>query len=293
MKVNRTVAVAPEEKLCAELIQAMEAGVNPWRRPWKAEHGQHRNVLSGAVYSGANPIVLELAMAMRGSDLPLWTGYGQAKSQGWYPRKGTKAATILRPEVHKREEVDENGEAVEVVWTTYKSAKVFNLADLGGEGLSQVIDASLGEVSVVPEAERLEGAEKVLRAWEVQPSHGGSRAFYSPSTDQICLPTPERFESAAAFVATWCHEAIHSTGHKTRLGRDLSGSMGSRAYAREELVAELGAFLVCRRIEVDSCPENHAAYLSGWISMLKESPKSLLKVLSDARKAADLITAEG
>jgi antirestriction protein ArdC len=44
---------------------------------------------------------------------------------------------------------------------------------------------------------------------------------------------------------------------------------------------------------VDSCPENHAAYLSGWISMLKESPKVLLKVLSDARKAADLITAEG
>jgi antirestriction protein ArdC len=69
--------------------------------------------------------------------------------------------------------------------------------------------------------------------------------------------------------------------------------MGSTSYAREELVAELGAFLVCRRLEVDSSPENHAAYLSGWISILKESPKVLLKVLSDARKAADLITAEG
>ena len=66
--------------------------------------------------------------------------------------------------------------------------------------------------------------------------------------------------------------------------------MGTTSYAREELVAELGAFLLCRRLEVSSCPENHAAYLSHWVEMLREEPRILLKVLSDARKAADLIT---
>jgi antirestriction protein ArdC len=65
--------------------------------------------------------------------------------------------------------------------------------------------------------------------------------------------------------------------------------MGSGSYAREELVAELGAFLLCRRLEVNSCPENHAAYLGHWAEVLRESPRVLLKVLSDARKAADLI----
>lgn len=288
MSTNRT-SVAPEERLCADLIQAMEAGVNPWRKPWKAEQGQHRNPISGAVYSGANPIVLELAMSLRGSDLPLWCGYGQAKGQGWHPRKGSKAALILRPEIHKREEIDENGEMVEYVWTTYKTTNVFNFADLEGEGLTASIDAAMGEVPARPEVERLEAAEAVLRGWEVQPSFGGSRAFYMPSTDSICLPSPERFETAAAFVATWGHEAIHSTGHKSRLARDLSGSMGSASYAREELVAELGAFLVCRRLEVDSCAENHAAYLGHWVQILRKSPRVLLKVLSDARKAADLI----
>ena len=293
MKANRTNTVAPEEKLCADLIQAMEAGLNPWRKPWKAEQGQHRNPISGAVYSGANPIVLELAMSLRGSDLPLWCGYGQAKGQGWHPRKGSKAALILRPEIHKREEVDDNGEMVEYVWTTYKTTNVFNFADLEGDGLTGAIDAAMGDLPARPEVERLEAAEAVLRGWEVRPSFGGSRAFYMPSTDVICLPAPERFETAAAMVATWSHEAIHSTGHKSRLARDLTGSMGSASYAREELVAELGAFLLCRRLEVDSCAENHAAYLSHWIQMLRESPRVLLKVLSDARKAADLICPAG
>jgi antirestriction protein ArdC len=283
------MTISVEERLCADLIAAMEAGVNPWRRPWRAEHGQHRNPVSGAVYSGANPLVLELAMSLRGTDLPLWCGYGQAKARGWNPRKGSKAALILRPEINKRVEVDENGESTEFVWTSYKAANVFNLNDLVGDDITAVIDGELVSQPDRPEPERLEAAEIVLNGWEVKPSFGGARAFYVPATDLICLPSPDRFESAAAFIATWCHEVVHSTGYKNRLNRDLSGRMGSTSYAREELVAELGAFLVCRRLEVDSCPENHAAYLSGWISMLKESPKVLLKVLSDARKAADLI----
>jgi antirestriction protein ArdC len=289
--MKTTQKVSAEERLCADLIQAMEAGVNPWRKPWKAEQGQHRNPISGAVYSGSNPIVLELALSLRGSDLPLWCGYGQAKGQGWSPRKGSKAALILRPEIHKREEMDENGETVEFVWTTYKTTNVFNFADLEGNGLTAAIDSAMGEVPPArAERERLEAAETVLRAWEVQPSFGGSRAFYMPSTDAICLPSPERFETAAAFVATWCHETIHSTGHKSRLARDLSGRMGSDSYAREELVAELGAFLLCRRLEVTSNVEGHASYLGHWVEILRESPRVLFKVLSDARKAADLIT---
>lgn len=222
-----------EERLCADLVAAMEQGLCPsWRKPWKAEQAQHRNPVSGAVYSGAKPIVLELAMALRGSGLPLWSGFGQAKARGLHPRKGSKAALILRPEIHKREEVDENGEKIEFVWTTYKAANVFNFSDLEGEGLTALIDANLGEVTSRPELERLESAEAVLNDWEVMPQFGGSKAFYMPATDVICLPSRNRFESPAAFVATWAHEVEHSTGHKSRLNRDLSGRMGSASYAR-------------------------------------------------------------
>lgn len=215
---------------------------------------------------------------------------GQAKARGWYPRKGSKGALILRPEIHKREEIDESGEKTEFVWTSYKAANVFSFADLDGDGISTFINGALGDLTPRPEPVRLESAEAVLDTWEVRPQFGGSRAFYQPSSDTICLPTRAKFDSAAAFISTWSHECIHSTGHKLRLNRDLSGPMGTTSYAREELVAELGAFLLCRRLEVSSCPENHAAYLSHWVEMLREEPRILLKVLSDARKAADLIT---
>jgi antirestriction protein ArdC len=39
------------------------------------------------------------------------------------------------------------------------------------------------------------------------------------------------FHSAAALDVTWAHEAIHSTGHSSRLSRDLSGGMGAAGVA--------------------------------------------------------------
>ena len=159
----------------------------------------------------------------------------------------------------------------------------------GSYGLTTAIDAAMGVVAIRSEPERLEAAEAVLSEWEVKPTLAGSKAFHMPASDTICLPAPERFETAAAIRATWSHEVIHSTGHKTRLNRVLTGKMGRASYAGEELIAELGAFLLCRRIEVASCVEGHASYLSAWVEMLRESPRVLLNVLSDARKAADMI----
>jgi antirestriction protein ArdC len=65
-----------------------------------------------------------------------------------------------------------------------------------------------------------------------------------------------------------------------------------RAYAREELVAELGAVLLGDRLEIGSEVSHHAAYLSHWVTMLRESPRLLQEVLGEARRAADRIVAE-
>ncbi len=51
--------------------------------------------------------------------------------------------------------------------------------------------------------------------------------------------------------------------------------------------------LVGDRLEIGSEIESHAAYLGHWIELLKESPKVLFQVLSEARQAADLIAPEG
>ena len=82
---------------------------------------------------------------------------------------------------------------------------------------------------------------------------------------------------------------VHSTGHGSRLARGIGNAHGSADYAKEELVAELGAFLIGSRLGIGSNVENHAGYLSHWIKVLRQEPKYLLKALSEANKAANLI----
>lgn len=98
--------------------------------------------------------------------------------------------------------------------------------------------------------------------------------------------------SAVSANATYAHEAIHSTGHASRLHRDLEGRLGCPRYAREELIAELGSVLLGQRLEIGCDLVNHAAYLAHWAQLLKESPRVLFQVLSAARQAADLIAPE-
>ena len=103
------------------------------------------------------------------------------------------------------------------------------------------------------------------------------------------MPPVDQFHTSEGMYATWAHEQIHSTGHKSRLDRVMGGGFDSITYAREELVAELGAYLVCNRLQIRSDVINHAAYLKHWIEVLKESPDALRKALADASRAANLI----
>jgi antirestriction protein ArdC len=320
---------SPEEKLVASLIALMEGGTAPWRRPWDENSGGHHvNLLSGRRYRGSNPALLSFGMQLRGSSLPYWCGFAEAKAQGLAPRRGSQAVHVLRPQLLQSRDAlpqgaesplvadaahdarsrgalstaensqDEAG-AIRPRRVLYRPVPVFNAADLEGEGLAALIQARRATAARErrPEPERLHSAVAILRRWPVPIIPGGDCACYLPEADRIHLPERAAFHSAAAHVATWAHEAIHSTGHPSRLSRDLSGVMGAagergKAYAREELVAELGAVLLGDRLEIGSDTCNHAAYLSHWIALLRESPRLLLQVLSEARKAADLIVPE-
>ena len=171
---------------------------------------------------------------------------------------------------------------------------VFNAADLEREALAGLIAQRQAEAGLVQRSapDRLAAAEAVLGGWPVPVSYGGERACYFPQLDRIQLPERQAFHSAAGFYATWAHEAIHSTGHPSRLKRDLTGRMGSHAYAREELVAELGAVLLGDRLEIGSAVENHAAYLGHWIELLRETPQVRFQVLAEARRAVELVLPE-
>lgn len=298
---------SPEEKLVADLIALMEQGTAPWRREWQGHQGSHRNLLTGHAYRGSNPLLLEFGALLKGHTLPLWLGVAQAKANGWFPRKGSSAVRIVRPQLNQRDQCDEQGNALvspegeplTTSWVSYKVVPVFNAADLvaatpeAEQTLTAAIASALDQVGPAPTATaHLEHAEAVLEAWPVATVFGGAVACYSPGADRIAMPAVEAFTSREAFAATWAHEQVHSTGQASRLARNLSGAMGSRAYAREELVAELGAVLVCQRLQIGSDFQNHAAYLQHWVELLRETPSVLFQVLSAARKAADLIAPE-
>ena len=301
---------AQSERLVASLISLLEQGVAPWRREWDASGaGHHVNLRSGRRYRGSNPILLTLGMHARGSLLPYWCGWGEARALGLSPRQGAKAVMVLRPQPHRRprRRVDLEPSLVSArasasnaqpadshTWISYHPVPLFNAADLVGETLPSLLQARSAKALVKAPSEplRLAAAETVLRAWPVELMHGSERPCYLPGADRIVLPVRCRFHSAAAYYATWAHEMVHSTGHASRLARDFSGAPGSAAYAREELVAELGSVLLGDRLEIGSDLTNHASYLGSWIAMLKETPTLLLEILKQARQAVDLIAPE-
>ncbi|MFM7314294.1 MAG: ArdC family protein [Cyanobium sp.] len=305
----RTRRPSPEQKLVDSLITLMERGTTPWRRPWDGGSGGHHvNLLSGRRYRGGNPVLLQLGMHLRGSSLPYWCGFAEARTRGLVPRRGSRAVAVLRPQVLRSPGTEgEAGASTDPSDSTgaprpvvlYRPLPLFNAADLQGEGLPGLIRARrMAEVALQrPEPERLQNAEAVLERWPVPVLRGGDQACYLCDADRIHLPDRNAFHSPEAALATWAHEAIHSTGHPSRLERDLSGVMGAAgakgaAYAREELVAELGAVLLGDRLEIGNDTAHHAAYLSHWIALLRETPRLLLQVLAEARRAADLICPE-
>jgi len=239
----------PADRLVEALIQLLKAGTTPWRREWDSTGGGHHvNLLNGHRYQGANPILLCLGMHLRGSGLPYWCGFAEARAQGVFPRKGSQGVRILRLQLNRCSEAggsgipdtsdrtsasnSAEGTPAERTWVSFRPVVVFNSADLDGEGLWDLIAQRQREAGLLarPEPERLAAAESLLGAWPVPVSYGGERAFYAPETDRIQLLERQAFPTAPGFYATWAHEAIHSTGHPSRLKRDLSGRCGSKAW---------------------------------------------------------------
>ncbi len=90
-------------KLVEAIIQLLEAGTTPWRRHWDASGGGHHvNLLSGHRYLRAKPILMTLGMHLRGSALPYWCGFAEAKALGIFPRKGSQGVRIMSPQLNRQ-----------------------------------------------------------------------------------------------------------------------------------------------------------------------------------------------
>mgnify|MGYP004456021821 FL=1 len=115
-------------------------------------------------------------------------------------------------------------------------------------------------------------------------------AYYIPSEDKIVLPPREYFKSEESFLGTLFHEMSHSTGHQTRLNRDIVNEFGTVEYAKEELRAELGAMFIEADLNLDfkeNVNADHTNYLKSWISVLEDNPDELFKAGNDSSKISE------
>lgn len=123
------------------------------------------------------------------------------------------------------------------------------------------------------------------------------RAYYSPSDDTVVVPMRSQFDEMAEYYSTAFHELTHSTLIESRCDRRQEGKVsffGSKSYSREELVAEMGAAMLCSNFGVDTekAFRNSVAYLQGWAANLKGDPKAVVVAAGRAEKAARYILGE-
>ena len=142
-----------------------------------------------------------------------------------------------------------------------------------------------------PAAQRIEHAERFFAATGANIRHGGNSAYYAPHTDDIQMPPFEAFTDAESHAATLAHELTHWTKHPSRLNRDLGRKQwGDEGYAREELVAEMGAAFLCADLSITpEIREDHAAYISHWLTVLKNDKRAIFSAAAHAQKATDYL----
>ena len=119
----------------------------------------------------------------------------------------------------------------------------------------------------------------------------GDKAYYSPSSDKIVIPTREQFVDGEAFATNTLHECAHATGAESRLDRKLGEHpFGSAGYAKEELIAELSAAVVASQYGLSKHIKNDSAqYLKSWLGSLQESPDFLKTVMGDVKRSTGMI----
>src|SRR5215204_2677837 len=272
-------------EVSARIVAELERGAAPWVKPWSATPGQNvpQNAVSNRPYSGCNVILLWLARD-RGWATPRFLTFKQALEAGGSVRKGehgTKICFVKHLQVKDRVREDAETRLVPML----REYTVFNVDQC--DGLPDSIRAGK-PMRVRNPDERHFLADDFMRATGADVREGQGEAYYAAGHDFISMPTFSAFKGADHFYNVAFHELTHWTGHKARLDRDLKQRFGSRAYAAEELVAELGAAFLCAEFSLDGDVRN-AGYIATWIELLKADKRAFFTACSKASKAADYL----
>lgn len=279
----------PEARITDAIIEQLEKGVRPWEQPWDSSGAAVSMPLriTGEPYRGVNVVMLWMRAAAEGWAGRHWMTYRQALALGGQVRAG-EVSTLVVHYGQSGGDVGDDGEETRT-FRYMKGYPVFNVAQIDG------LDAAFYPAPIerpVYDVQWNADLEDFLTASGADISWAGERAYYAPGPDHIRMPDRARFRDAEQAYATAHHELIHWTGAKHRLDRTFGTRFGDTAYAREELVAELGAaFLGAHTGLRPDHIEDHSAYIDNWLKTLRKDSGAILKAAAQAQAACDFVLA--
>ena len=272
-----------------KIINLLENGVVPWRRPWTSA-GLPRNLVSKKPYRGLNFFLLSASKYVS----PFWLTLRQANELGGHVRKGEESTLIIYWKIDDMKQSQEDAEESEEKTRRrflLRQYRVFNLEQCE---LAKAVLDKLPKIET-HQHDPIGAVEKIVAEMPNPPEivRAGSKAFYSPITDRITLPPRELFISAEEEACTTLHECSHSTGSSKRLNRKSiteAAPFGSPIYSIEELVAELSAAYLCSEAGISNAVlDNQASYVAGWLKKLRDDRKLLVHAAAQAQHSADYI----
>ena len=287
---NATERVDIHALITDQIIAAIEVGAGEFKMPWHRSKGSLMlpvNIATGNAYQVINILGLWVCAEARGYSAPIWGTFKQWLDAGYPVQKGEKSVTgVFYKDLRLEETNDTTGETSERKVGMARAFPLFNCAQVQG---FTVADETFTPVAFDPSAR----VEALLAASGAKMAYGGDRAFYRPLTDEVQIPEANRFTGtdtmtpAEAFDATRLHELVHWSGAKHRLDREFGKRFGDKAYAFEELIAELGAAYLCAQLGVTPIARpDHAQYLASWLSVLKEDKKAIFTAAGQAQQAS-------
>ena len=268
--------------ITALILEKLEQGVLPWKRPWQTRTVQPLRH-NGEPYSGINHYYLALVADTRGYQSPFWMTYRQCAELGGQVRKAEQGSYSVYYARSTRHETDiRTGEEQTRSFAFLKYYHVFNC-----DQIDNLPAHFYPEPASPQDIAALRGdAQAFLDGIPVPIRERGDEAFYSPLADTITVPPGELFHSADARFSTIAHEAAHATGAKHRLNRQFGKRFGDQAYAAEELVACMAEAKLCAEFGMDvELHDNHAAYLAHWVAILKGEKTAIIQAAAKADQA--------
>lgn len=265
------------ELITQKIIEKLEKGVIPWKQPFSNYRAV--NWRTQRPYRGINVLLLEPGE---------YATFKQIKESGGKVKKGEKSHIVVFWRLLEKEKTNDEGETEITKIPLLRYYRVFEI-NTQCEGLKSK------RKIIEHEHDPIQEAEEILSNFEDCPriTNRPVGAWYKPKIDLVNVPDKKEFISIHEYYSTLFHELIHSTGHESRLNRDgvvNVNKFGSEDYSKEELVAEIGASMLCGVAGIENeTIDNSASYIQSWLRMLKNDHTLIVKASQQAQKACDYI----